>query len=55
MIYADCLECKHFKECYPITNEDCIGMEDVLKHFNAITVRDVCVNNDKRGWEQKGL
>jgi len=41
-----CRECKHFMDCYPDANY-------IEIQLNAQIMRDLCVNNDKEGWEQK--
>jgi hypothetical protein len=46
MLYGNCRECSHFKECYPEGDYIEVQLDGQIK-------RDLCVNNDKEGWERK--
>jgi hypothetical protein len=53
MLYGNCMECKHFDECYAKAETAKELNNALVIYFSALWKRDLCVNNDKYGWERK--
>lgn len=43
-----CQDCIHFDECYLISVYSDLFPQSIVKYFNAIRQRDLCVNNSKQ-------
>jgi len=52
MTYGSCRKCVHYNECYPRMRGEDDARSALRQNFNAVTKRDLCVNNDKVDWEQ---
>lgn len=46
--FADCADCVHYNECYKFS----IGI-NILELLRVLSLRDYCVNNDKKNWEMR--
>ena len=53
--WNDCGKCMNMSICYPMLPDDPEEAETktTVDFFNAITKRDLCVNNAKRGFMNK--
>lgn len=46
-----CGECKYLDKCYPLATGSDPWPSSVVRYFNAISARDLCVNNGKDKYE----
>ena len=53
LVYADCRQCKKFKECYPKGHDKDSLVIMSKREVEAMQQRDLCSYNDKDLYEQK--
>jgi len=45
-----CMNCGHFRSCYPIPNASDSWPGALVGYFKAIRMRDLCINNNRMSY-----